>query len=250
MKYKAIGFWAMFLLSGCATQQDRDPWEGYNRVIFKFNQVTYDYALIPVAKGYDYMVPDQVQQGVNNTYNNILEPGRVANDLLQWNFDYLWRDTARLLANSVFGVFGLFDVAKNMGLPRRTQNFGFTLAKWGYRYSPYFVVPILGPYTFSAATGDLIDGVFNPLNYVGHLPEAVIWGAWGIYKVNEGVQYLGGYEKLVNSAIDPYVAIRNVYLQNYDYELEKTLQVKPKKVPEGGFDSDTAVLDILDGQEN
>ena len=251
MKYKITSLFVMvFVLSSCATQQNRDPWEGYNRAIFKFNQVSYDYALIPIAKGYDYVVPDPVQTGVSNVYNNILEPGRVANDLMQWNFDYIWQDTARFLTNTVFGVFGLFDVAKTMGLPRRTQNFGFTLAKWGYRYSPYFIVPILGPNTFGGATGDIVDTVFNPLSYTYVAPKVVSWSAYGVYKSNEGVQYLSLYERLVNSSIDPYAAVRNAYLQSYDYGLNKTLQIKPQRTEDqDGFDSDAAVLDILNQQE-
>ncbi|WHN65423.1 VacJ family lipoprotein [Cysteiniphilum sp. QT6929] len=251
MKYKVIALLAVVVLSGCATQQNRDPWEGYNRAVFKFNQVTYDYALIPMAKGYDYVVPDQVQLGIDNAYNNILEPGRIANDLLQWNFDYVWRDTARFVANTIFGVFGLFDVAKNMGLPRRVQNFGFTMAKWGYRYSPYFVVPILGPNTFGGSAGDLVDTVFNPLSYNAVAPRLVSWSAYGVYKANEGVQYLSLYEKLMNSSIDPYVAARNAYLQNYDYNLDKTLQIKPSNTAKTQhFDSDAEVLDLLDQPSN
>ncbi|WP_119329545.1 MlaA family lipoprotein [Cysteiniphilum halobium] len=251
MKYKIIVLLAVIVLSSCATQQHRDPWEGYNRAIFKFNQVTYDYALIPMAKGYDYVIPDPVQLGIDNAYNNILEPGRIANDLLQWDFDYVWRDTARFVANTIFGVFGLFDVAKNMGLPRRVQNFGFTMAKWGYRYSPYFVIPILGPNTFGGAAGDLVDTVFNPLSYDVFAPRFVSWSVYGVYKVNEGVQYLSLYERLVNSSIDPYVAARNAYLQNYDYNLEKTLQIKPNiNVKTQHFDKDAEVLDILDQSGN
>ncbi len=251
MKYKIIVLLAVVVLSGCATQQNRDPWEGYNRAVFKFNQVTYDYALIPMAKGYDYVVPDPVQLGIDNAYNNVLEPGRIANDLLQWNLDYVWRDTARFVANTIFGVFGLFDVAKNMGLPRRVQNFGFTMAKWGYRYSPYFVVPILGPNTFGGSAGDLFDTVFNPLSYSAVAPPIVSWSAYGVYKANEGVQYLSLYEKLMNSSIDPYVAARNAYLQNYDYNLDKTLQIKAKSnAKTQHFDSDAEVLDILDQPSN
>ena len=246
MNYQIMGLVAVLFLSGCTTQQNRDPWEKYNRVIFKFNQVMYNYTLIPVAKGYDYLVPDPIQIGINNTYNNVLEPGRISNDLLQWNLDYVWRDTARFVANTVFGVFGLVDVAKNMGLQRRPQNFGFTMAKWGYRYSPYFVVPIFGPNTFGAVAGDIIDIIFNPLNYSFILSNTLILRMCAFYKANESVQYLSLYTKLINSSIDPYVSVRNAYLQNYDYSLDKILKIKEsnKLLPEG-FDSDSEILDIL-----
>ena len=235
------------LVSGCATQQDRDPMEGYNRAIFKFNQVTYDYALIPAAKGYDYVVPNVVQVGIDNTYNNVLEPGRIANDLMQLNLDYAWRDTARFLANTIFGVFGMFDVAKELGLPRRVQNFGFTLAYWGCRYSSYFIVPIIGPYTVSGAFGNLVDTAFNPLSYSAVSPQIYSWAAYSVYKSNQGVSYLPLYEKLTDNAVDPYVAARNAYLQNYDYELEKTLQLKPDKASlEQQKASEQQVLDLLD----
>ncbi|WP_119344397.1 MlaA family lipoprotein [Facilibium subflavum] len=246
IKSITMGLCSALLLSGCATQQNRDPLEGYNRAIFAFNQVSYDYALIPLANGYDYVVPDPVQNGIDNAYNNILEPGRMANDLLQLNVYYFLKDTARFVANTVFGVFGLFDVAKTMGLPRRQQNFGFTLAYWGYKTSPYFVVPLFGPSTIGNSIGDIVDTAFNPLSYTYVAPKEVGWSAFGIYKANQGVQYLPQYKKLTNSAIDPYVAVRNAYLQNYDYEMAKTLQLKPTKTQQQEEAAQQQqVLDIL-----
>ena len=236
------------LLAGCATRQHRDPWEGYNRAMFKFNQISYNTVLIPAAKGYDYIVPLPLQLGIDNAYNNILEPGRMVNDLFQLNADYFWRDTARFIANTIFGVFGLFDVAKNLGLPRRTQNFGFTLAYWGYRYSPYFVLPILGPSTFGNSVGGVVDSAFNPLSYSAVAPPVVSWGAYGVYKANQGVAYLPSYQNLTQSAIDPYIALRNAYLQNYDYNLDKTLKLKPsQKQQKRDMENKAAVLAILNG---
>ena len=214
----------MFFVSGCATKNNRDPLENYNRVVFKFNQVVYDYALIPAAKSYRYIMPNKFQNGVNNFYNNILEPGRIMNDILQLNFKFFIRDTVRFIFNSIFGVFGLFDVAKEIGLDRRTQNFGFTLAYWGYRYSAYFVLPILGPNTFGGSLGGLVDIIFNPLNYTIVTQPYVSWGAYAVYEFNEGSSYLPIYEKVTKDALDPYVAVRNAYIQNYDYDLDKVLK--------------------------
>lgn len=235
----------LIFLTGCATQQHRDPLEKYNRAIFKFNRVTYDYVLIPAAKGYNVVVPVSFQTGVDNAYNNALEPGRMVNDLFQLNVNYFWQDTARFVANTIFGVFGLFDVAKTMGLPRRTQNFGFTLAYWGYRYSAYFVVPIFGPGTLGNSIGSVTDTLFNPLSYSVVMPAYLSWSSYGIYKLNQGVSYLPQYQKLINSAIDPYVAMRNAYLQNYDHEIDKTLQVKHSAPKQSELDNQAAVLAIL-----
>lgn len=235
----------VLFLTGCATQQHRDPLESYNRAIFKFNQTAYDYVLIPAAKGYNAVIPREFQTGIDNAYNNVLEPGRMVNDLLQLNVNYFWQDTIRLLANTIFGVFGLFDVAKTMGLPRRNQNFGITLAYWGYRYSAYFVVPILGPNTLGNAIGSVTDTLFNPLSYPAVTPAYISWSAYGVYKLNQGVSYLPQYQKFMNSAIDPYVAMRNAYLQNYDHELDKTLQIKNSAPKQSELDNQAAVLAIL-----
>lgn len=235
---------ALFL-TGCATQQHRDPLESYNRAIFKFNQVAYDYVLIPAAKGYNAVIPRELQTGIDNAYNNVLEPGRMVNDLLQLNVNYFWQDTTRFIANTIFGVFGLFDVAKTMGLPRRNQNFGITMAYWGYRYSAYFVVPIFGPGTIGNSIGSVTDTLFNPLSYSAVMPAYLSWSAYGVYKLNQGVSYLPQYQKFMDSAIDPYVAMRSAYLQNYDHELDKTLQIKNSAPKQSELDNQAAVLAIL-----
>ncbi|MFZ9036335.1 MAG: MlaA family lipoprotein [Francisellaceae bacterium] len=233
------------LLSGCATQQNRDPYEGFNRAIFTFNEKANDYVLIPAAKGYNYVMPSDFQHGIDNAYNNLLEPGRVVNDLLQMNFGYALKDSARFLANTIFGVFGLFDAARYMGLPRHRQDFGFTLAYWGYRYSPYLVLPILGPSTVGNTIGGIPDGLMNPINYSAVAPAYISWSAYGGYKFNQGALYLPQYQKLVGSAIDPYVAVRNAYLQNLDYETNKNLGITTSPQNDGSVNQQE-VLNLLD----
>lgn len=243
LKISAVSL-ALGLLSGCATQQQRDPYESYNRAMFNFNQVAYDYALIPAAEGYDYVVPDGFQRGIYNAYTNLQEPARVANDLLQGQLMYALEDTSRFVINTVFGLFGLFDAAKYAGLPRRSyQGFDVTMAKWGYRYSPYIVWPFVGPKTVGASIAAIPDSFGNPLEYVH--PWYIGWGAFGLYQANMGVAYLPLYSSLVNSSFDSYIAVRSAYLQNYDYEVDRILGVPVSPV---GAQDHQEILDILDSE--
>ena len=237
------------------TTDNRDPFESYNRKMYAFNDSAYE-TLTPVARGYDKVVPDSVQSGIFNIMNNLREPARIVNDILQGEWGYAGDDSTRFLTNTTIGLLGYFDVADSMlGKEMRYhQSFAVTLHKWGVygdnEVSPYVVWPLAGPGTLEDVSMG-VDTLFNPLTYVfffAPVGAAVSWGVsvgmTGTYYVNQGVSYLPAYLNLKEVSIDPYVAMRNAYLQNYDYGMSKILK-QDLQADDSVIQNDKAVLGVL-----
>lgn len=200
------------LLAACATTKDNvDPYEGYNRAIFHFNR-TLDYAVgRPVADLYDTLIPAPVQGGVSRMYDNFYEPSRVINDILQGEMRYAGQDSLRFVVNSTVGLVGFFDVAQYWGLPFHQQDFGITMARWGWKQSAYIVVPILGFYTFrDLAAVPFNTYVFTFWPYIQ--PENLAWKLYFLEKIYTRAE-LRPADKAIDEAFDPYIFIRDAYLQ-------------------------------------
>ena len=264
MSLKGINLLLMSMIGvslvGCTTVTDdnRDPYEDYNRSMYDFNDSAYEY-MRPLAKGYDAVMPDAAQRGLFNFFNNLRELGRVANDAMQGEWGYAGDDSKRFFINTTVGVLGFMDIAdewygKQM---RYNQSFAVTLHKWGVyddgQKSPYIGWPILGPGTVEdLATG--VDAMFNPLTYtflipgVGLAAYAVSSGTTAAYYANQGVSYLPAYDNLNEVSVDPYVAMRNAYLQNYDYGMAKVLKQELAQ-DKATLETDMAVLGVL-GMDN
>src|SRR5690606_24755590 len=134
-----------------------DPIEGFNRRVYRFNGQFDDYVYLPVVNAYETVTPRFVRRGVSNVFANLADVPNLANSLAQGKFQKGGRTTARLLFNSTLGVLGLFDVAKAMGLPQESEDFGQTLGFYGVPTGPYLVLPLLGPSTLRDATGKAVD---------------------------------------------------------------------------------------------
>ncbi|MDT8410206.1 MAG: VacJ family lipoprotein, partial [Wenzhouxiangellaceae bacterium] len=155
---------AAFVLAACATsapppdQRDpSDPWEPYNRNIYKFNR-TLDKAIVkPIAEGYEYVVPDPVETGITNFFTNLKSLQTMINLTLQGRPADTGRMLERFFVNTVFGLAGFFDVASKGGLPSFDEDFGQTMAVWGWKNSRYFVIPFLGPSTVRDGLGQPVD---------------------------------------------------------------------------------------------
>lgn len=134
------------LASGCASTGsiDNDPLENTNRAVTKFNLRTDKAVWAPVARGYTKALPKPVRNAVNNFFFNLWEPYTVANDLLQGQFKLAVQDSGRFIINTTLGLAGLSDVARAMGLPRRQEDFGQTLAVWGVPPGAHLVLPFFG----------------------------------------------------------------------------------------------------------
>jgi phospholipid-binding lipoprotein MlaA len=198
-----------------AAPANPDPWEGFNRVIYRFNDSADRYVLKPVAKGYRAVLPAPVRRGVTNFFSNLREPITVLNDVLQGKVQQAGGDTARFLINSTVGVAGLFDVAVHAQLPHHDEDFGQTLGKWGVKPGPYLVLPFFGPSDVRDTAGLGVDYYSNPRRY--YLETDVDWGLWALDGVNSRANLLDA-ESIIQG--DRYLFLRDLYLQHRDYEVK------------------------------
>lgn len=189
-----------------------DPFEPFNRAMFTFNEKFDQWLLKPVAKGYDWVMPGFVKQGVGNFFSNLIQPRVAVNNLLQGKLTQSGRDTGRFLLNSTFGILGFVDVAKSVGLEPNDEDWGQTLAVWGMSDGPYFVWPIIGPRYARDTLGIGLDWLSHPITYVE--PTAVRWGLWGLDIVDIRTRFLPA-EKVLDQATgdDKYTFIREAYRQ-------------------------------------
>jgi phospholipid-binding lipoprotein MlaA len=198
-----------------AQAADEDPWEGVNRAIFRFNDTVDTYALKPIAQGYEFITPQFLEDGIHNMFKNIGEVTNFANDVLQAKPEAAGVDTARLILNTTFGLFGFFDVGTKMGLQRNDEDFGQTLGHWGVASGPFVMIPLLGPSTVRDAFAKYPDTYTQPYRYIDHVPTRNT--AFGVSVVDTRASLLSA-EKLING--DKYIFIRNAYLQNREFKVK------------------------------
>jgi len=209
------------LLAGCAGTQNRhtdpenDPWEGFNRKAFAFNDGL-DKIVRPIAVGYDRIMPDPFQRGVGNFFRNLDAPVTFVNQILQGKFKESGYSVGRFLLNSTVGLLGFFDVATKIGMPFYNEDLGQTLATWGYDDSRYLLLPIFGPSTFRDGVGRLTDSFYHPVGRAIHGYGR--WGLWIVRGIDMRARYLEQDAEL-QQAYDPYVLMRDVWLQNRQYKI-------------------------------
>lgn len=218
--------WLLLLLAlglgGCATKPvtltdpERDPWEGYNRQIHAFNQ-SVDRAIVrPVARGYDKIMPDAPQRGVRNFFRNLDYPVTLINSLLQGNMERAFTSTGRFMMNTTIGLLGFFDVASKAGIPHYREDFGQTLAVWGWEDSRFLVMPFLGPFTVRDLLGRSFYGYAHPISYMIREHDQYIPLVVDLITLRAELLPL---QADIDAAADPYVLIRDVFLQNRLYEI-------------------------------
>lgn len=212
--------WLPFVLSlaGCASTADhdpRDPWEGWNRGVQKFNDTLDDYVMKPVAEGYQFVTPSVMDQGVTNFFSNVDDIGVIANDLLQFKLLQTGQDTGRFLVNTTLGLGGFIDVASKLDLQKHNEDLDQTLGAWGIPSGPYLVLPVLGPSTPRGVVGVAGDTASNPINWVS--PAAIPWGAGGLRTIDMRADLLSATKIMDEASVDRYEFIRNAYFQQRNY---------------------------------
>jgi phospholipid-binding lipoprotein MlaA len=189
-----------------------DPLEGLNRIMFGINDILYFWVAKPVTQVYEGVVPAPVRIGVGNFFHNLTTPIRFVNCHLQGKVDAADIELKRFLINTTSGILGFGDPARDkMGLEPVEEDLGQTLAVHGFGNGFYMVLPLLGPSTLRDAVGFVGDQFLNPVRYVE--PWEVSIGISGTKAVNEGSFHIGEYETFKSSAVDPYVAMRQAYIQ-------------------------------------
>ena len=205
-------------VAGCATTHGRtdpqDPWEGFNRSMFELNQ-TLDKALIrPVAELYQKVTPDPIDRSVTNFFGNLNDVLVVMNDLLQFKLEQAVSDLGRIVANTTFGVLGLFDVATRFGLEKHDEDLGQTMGYWGMDTGPYLVLPVLGPSSLRDTVGRAGEFAVSPLDI---FDEPTRWTLRGVHAVDLRADLLSVTRVAETAALDEYVIVRDAYLQRRQY---------------------------------
>lgn len=199
---------------------EQDPWEPFNEKMFWFNRQFDRFLLKPVATGYDWILPDPVQKGVKNAFDNLDVVRRLTNSILQLKFTGAGREAARFTINSTIGVAGLFDVAKDgLGIKQSDENTGQTLGYYGIKSGPYLVLPFLPVTTVRDGIGLIADTAMNPLNYF--IPIGATLGIYAPDAVNERSLNLDKFERVEETVVDLYGAVRSAYLQSREAKIKE-----------------------------
>ncbi len=213
----------IILLTGCSSTQslkkDPDPYEGFNRKIYSLNDFIVRHLGRPMVNAYQSTIPLGVRNSVQNFFENIGTVADIANDILQLNPRLFLQHSVRLGLNTTLGMLGFVDVATSSGFKPVEQSFGLTMAGWGYESSAYLVLPFYGPSTVREAIGRVPDFFLSPINYIH--PERDRYIVKGVDLMQTLAQSVPSYDTITGSAIDPYVAVRNAYLQRQRHLLEQ-----------------------------
>jgi len=192
-----------------------DPLEGFNRAIFKFNNVADRLILEPVARGYRKL-PSPMQSGISNFLSNLRMPLVIVNQLLQGQVKNSAESSGRFVLNTTAGVFGLFDVADKIGLEEKDEDYGQTLATWGVGDGFYVVLPIFGPSNLRDSAGLILTAVTDPVN-----AYAVTEGEGWVVPIRTTINAIDRRSKIIdevnalrNNSVDYYAAVRSSYYQN------------------------------------
>jgi phospholipid-binding lipoprotein MlaA len=189
----------------------RDPWQPFNRAVFRFNTDFDNAFLKPTAQAYQFITPEPLDEGITNFFNNIADATSAVNNVLQFKLSRAGSDVGRVFVNTTVGFVGFFDVASNVGLPSYKEDFGQTLGYWGFGAGPYFVIPILGPSTVRDTFGLAGDIVLDP--FFNLEEDEIYWGFVTLRVVDRRADLLVAGELVDEAAIDLYTFVRDAYLQ-------------------------------------
>jgi len=211
-----------------ASLDEYDPWSGFNEKTFAFNYNLDRYMLKPVAKAYDKVVPNFIQRGIHNLFQNVGSVRRLLNTALQGRFDAFGQELGRFVINTVFGLGGFIDAAPSFGVaPKAEADAGQTLAVWGLRPGPYLVVPFLAPSSVRDTVGTALDIVMNPMTWVIPTPFVVGAASQAGNMINERSMNLELFEDVEESVLDLYSSVRNAYFQRRHRLVQEALADSP-----------------------
>jgi phospholipid-binding lipoprotein MlaA len=230
-------------LTGCVTlppnskPAPQDPWESWNRGVYKVNDKLDRAVAKPLARTYVRFTPQLIRTGVSNFFDNLSMPTVLLNDALQGKFVASFSDLGRFLMNSTFGLAGLFDPASRLGIDHNNEDFGQTLGKWGVHAGPYIELPLLGPSDLRDGPSRLVDAYTNPQQYIHN--SGVKWGLYGVRLVDERAALLS-LDDTLKTVFDPYAFIRDAYLQRRAYLVSDGKVTDEEPLVDPGADDATA----------
>jgi phospholipid-binding lipoprotein MlaA len=186
-----------------------DPWESFNRRMFAFNEGVDRYFLKPVAKGYQAVTPDWLDDTITRVFQNGKDVPSAINHALQWQWRRAGHSTGRVLLNTTVGIGGMFDVATSAGMEKRGSDLGLTLAAWGVPAGPYMVLPGFGPSTVRDAAMILPDDYLSPRRLIEH--DITRWSVSALYVVDLRADLLEVEKAIVG---ERYSFMREFYLSS------------------------------------
>jgi phospholipid-binding lipoprotein MlaA len=207
-------------LSACVTlppnsqRSPQDPWESWNRGVYKFNDALDRAVAKPVARTYVRIVPQPIRTGVTNFFANLETPTVMINDALQGKLLAAANDLGRFALNTTVGIGGILDPASSAGLARNNEDFGQTLGKWGVHPGPFLELPLLGPSDLRDAPSRAVDSYTNPRQYIKNN-----WIKYGLYLPDfvDRRAALLPLDETLSHTYDPYAFVRDAYLQRRAY---------------------------------
>lgn len=208
------------LLCACASNSpandSTDPYENLNRKIYGFNDAVDRATFKPLAKGYRRFIPRFMRTGVSNFFDNLVTPRSAVNNVLQGKPGAGGEDIIRFAMNTTVGIGGLFDVASAAGLPEYNEDFRQTFGVWGIPSGPYVFLPFLGPQTVSDVFALPFDIAADPWQ---HYDESSVKDRLWVLRIIDLRARLLAADGLIEESEDPYVALREAYLQNREYKI-------------------------------
>jgi len=209
-----------------------DPLAPFNKVMFHVNDKLYFWVLKPVTQVYSHIIPEDFRIVFSNAYDNFKSPVRMLNNLLQLRLKAAGNELIRFLFNSTAGIGGLGDVARDaLGIKKQEADFGQTLGHYGVGHGFYIVLPVLGPSSLRDTVGFAGDRLMYPLTYVSKdvLPVEATVGIAAHEKVNDTSFRIGDYESFKESAVEPYVSMRDAFVQHRKKKVEQSDPISKKR---------------------
>ncbi len=203
------------MVTGCASQANKDPLESINRGVYKFNDVTDRAVFKPVATAYKTVAPTPIRTGVNNFFNNLGTLTNVLNNLLQFKLANAFSEAGRFVINSTFGIAGFIDVTGMDKIPVHKEDFGQTLGYWGVGPGAYLVLPFAGPSTVRDTTGWIVDlSTTDPITYTHNIGEVRLHNQLRAAQfIDKRTELLDAKDLVDDASLDPYAFMRDAYLQ-------------------------------------
>ena len=215
------------LAGGCASSNTPgDPFEGFNRAMFGFNEGVDNAVLKPVATGYRNVVPEPARECVGNVFSNINDVFVAVNSLLQGKVGDAVSDACRVLINSTVGILGCIDVASKVGLEKHNRDFGQTFGKWGIASGPYLVLPFIGPSNIRDGVGNIIYASLDPV-WANHIPTRNV--AYSLRAVNRRSELLTASSAIEDAALDKYAFVRDAFTQRRQSLIDDGDNKAPKR---------------------
>ena len=218
--WKILAIGCVLLLQACASVKNadgRDPWEPMNRSVYNFNEVLDNVAIKPAAKAYTAVLPNPVRTGIHNFVGNLGDVWTLTNTALQLKLQATAETFMRITVNTVFGLGGVLDVATEMRLEKRKEDFGQTLGYWGVKPGPYVVLPVLGPSTLRDALATPVDMQGDVTQQFNDQATRNLLTVTRVLDVRSGL--LESLDVIKAAALDPYSFVRDAYLQKRENDV-------------------------------